>query len=75
MGLDGLVQELRVIIINSTTKYNTHQDSGSTSSGICICGHNPTLKVVNQKPVIPSLTEIKANPCRRSAKLSAAERL
>ncbi len=42
---------------------------------VCICGHHPSLKVVNRKPVLPSLTEVKANPRSRSAKLRAAERL
>lgn len=42
---------------------------------VCVCGHTPALKVVNKKPITPSLTEIKANPRSRSAKLRVAQRL
>ncbi|MFC1925195.1 16S rRNA (cytosine(1402)-N(4))-methyltransferase RsmH [Chloroflexota bacterium] len=42
---------------------------------VCVCGHSPTLKLVNRKAVTPSVTEMEANPRSRSAKLRAAERL
>lgn len=40
---------------------------------ICICGHNPRLKLINRKVIIPTEMEIKNNPRSRSAKLRAAE--
>jgi 16S rRNA (cytosine1402-N4)-methyltransferase len=42
---------------------------------VCVCGHTPMLKLVNQKVIRPSATEREANPRSRSAKLRAAERL
>ena len=42
---------------------------------VCICGHTPSLRLINKKVITPSLTEIGANPRSRSAKLRAAERI
>lgn len=42
---------------------------------ICVCGHTPTLKLVNRKAVTPSADEKETNPRSRSAKLRTAERL
>ncbi|MFA5309162.1 MAG: 16S rRNA (cytosine(1402)-N(4))-methyltransferase RsmH [Dehalococcoidales bacterium] len=41
----------------------------------CICGHTPRIKLINKKVIIPTDTEVRANPRSRSAKLRAAERL
>jgi 16S rRNA (cytosine1402-N4)-methyltransferase len=41
----------------------------------CICGHSPSLKLINKKVITPSATEIGHNPRSRSARLRAAERL
>ena len=35
----------------------------------------PSLKIITQKPIVPSATEIKKNPRSRSAKLRIAERI
>ncbi len=42
---------------------------------VCQCGHTPSLKIISNKVITPSLTEIKSNPRSRSAKLRVAERL
>ncbi|MEA3396825.1 MAG: 16S rRNA (cytosine(1402)-N(4))-methyltransferase RsmH [Chloroflexota bacterium] len=42
---------------------------------ICTCGHQPTLRLVNRKPLRPSAEELAANPRSRSAKLRVAEKL
>ena len=42
---------------------------------ICVCGHKPTLKAVNKKPILPSARELEENPRSRSAKLRVAEKL
>ncbi|HJX70079.1 MAG TPA: 16S rRNA (cytosine(1402)-N(4))-methyltransferase RsmH [Dehalococcoidia bacterium] len=42
---------------------------------VCVCGHTPTLRLVNRKVITPSSVEREANPRSRSAKLRAAERL
>ena len=39
---------------------------------ICICEHQQVLQVVTNKPVLPSTSEIEANPRARSAKLRVA---
>lgn len=41
----------------------------------CVCGHEPELKLINRKPILPNPEEIKANPRARSAKLRIAEKL
>jgi 16S rRNA (cytosine1402-N4)-methyltransferase len=42
---------------------------------VCICGHTPTLKLVNRKVITPSEAETRENPRSRSAKLRVAERI
>jgi len=41
----------------------------------CVCGHKPTLRIVNRKVITSSPEEIALNPRARSAKLRAAERI
>ncbi len=38
---------------------------------VCRCNHKARVKILTKKPVTTSLTEIKRNPCSRSAKLRA----
>lgn len=42
---------------------------------VCVCGKQPTIRVLTKKIVQPTEQEIKANPRSRSAKLRAAEKL
>ncbi|MDP2930970.1 MAG: 16S rRNA (cytosine(1402)-N(4))-methyltransferase RsmH [Chloroflexota bacterium] len=42
---------------------------------VCICGHTPSLRLINRKVITPSAEEIERNPRSRSAKLRAAERV
>jgi 16S rRNA (cytosine1402-N4)-methyltransferase len=42
---------------------------------VCVCNHQPSLKILTKKIIIPSLGEIKKNPRSRSAKLRAAIKL
>jgi 16S rRNA (cytosine1402-N4)-methyltransferase len=41
----------------------------------CVCGHTPSLRLINKKVITPSEMEIDLNPRSRSAKLRAAERI
>ncbi len=45
------------------------------SAPVCTCGKKPRLARTTRKAVVPSESEIHANPRARSAKLRAAERL
>ena len=42
---------------------------------VCICGHQPTLRLINRKPITASPDEILRNPRARSAKLRVAEKI
>ena len=42
---------------------------------MCICGHTASIRLVNKRVVVPSKTEIQANPRSRSARLRVAERI
>jgi len=42
---------------------------------VCVCGHEPTIKLVRRKVIKPSNEEIEANPRARSARLRVAEKL
>lgn len=41
----------------------------------CVCGHKPTIRIINRKVIIPAPEEITLNPRARSAKLRCGERL
>lgn len=42
---------------------------------VCICSHQPRLKPITRKPVVPDEVECAQNPRARSAKLRAAARI
>lgn len=42
---------------------------------VCVCGKQPTIRILTKKIVQPTEQEIKANPRSRSAKLRAAEKI
>ncbi len=44
-------------------------------SPVCVCGRQPRLRLLGPKGIVPSATEIAANPRARSARLRAAERI
>ncbi len=42
---------------------------------ICVCDHQPLVKILTSKPILPSGTEIANNPRSKSAKLRVCERI
>jgi len=42
---------------------------------VCVCGHKASLRLVNKRVITPAADEVRLNPCSRSAKLRAAERI
>jgi 16S rRNA (cytosine1402-N4)-methyltransferase len=42
---------------------------------VCVCGHEPTMRVLTRRPVTPRAREIDSNPRARAAKLRAAVKL
>ena len=41
----------------------------------CLCGHSPTIRIINKKVITPQPEEVLSNPRSRSARLRVAERL
>lgn len=42
---------------------------------VCVCGKEPTIRVITRKPILPSEEELEFNPRARSAKLRILEKL
>ena len=42
---------------------------------VCVCGHEPRLRLLSPKGLVPTAAELTANPRARSARLRAAERI
>lgn len=42
---------------------------------VCVCGKQPTLRIVHKKPITPGPEELQRNPRARSAKLRVAEKI
>lgn len=42
---------------------------------VCVCGRKPIIRIVNKKPILPSLSETEENPRSRSAKLRVVEKI
>ena len=42
---------------------------------VCLCGHQPEIKIINRRPIVAQAEEIAQNPRARSAKLRVAEKL
>jgi 16S rRNA (cytosine1402-N4)-methyltransferase len=41
----------------------------------CVCGHRPTVRLVNRRVIRPSPDEVRSNPRSRSARMRVAERV
>jgi len=42
---------------------------------VCVCGGRRTLRIITNRPVVPSKEELENNPRARSAKLRTAEKI
>jgi 16S rRNA (cytosine1402-N4)-methyltransferase len=42
---------------------------------VCTCGHEPVLRILTRRAIVPSAEEIEMNPRSRSAKLRVGEKL
>lgn len=42
---------------------------------VCVCGHQPRMKIITRKPIIAVEEELERNPRSRSAKLRVGERI
>jgi 16S rRNA (cytosine1402-N4)-methyltransferase len=62
-------------IVKEFTRLESAQCVCPPGLPVCVCGKQPTLRLVNRKPIIPSEEEIRRNPRARSAKLRVAEKI
>ncbi len=62
-------------IIKEFFKYESLTCVCPKDSPVCICGKEQRLKILTNKPIIPSTEELRINNRARSAKLRAAERI
>ncbi len=62
-------------IVKDIFKFNTLDCICPPESIICTCNHKRKLKLVNNKPLVASEEELKANPRSESAKLRIAQRV
>ncbi len=46
-----------------------------SSIPVCVCGKKPTMRIITNKPILPTAEETKENPRSRSAKLRVAEKI
>ena len=42
---------------------------------VCVCGHQPTVRIISRRVIRPTSTEVRSNPRSRSARMRVAERL
>ena len=42
---------------------------------VCVCGHQPTLRLINRRIIKPSAQEVRSNPRSRSARMRVAQRI
>jgi 16S rRNA (cytosine1402-N4)-methyltransferase len=42
---------------------------------VCVCGREPSVRIINKKPILPSAVELENNSRSRSAKLRVAEKI
>ncbi|MGB5287126.1 MAG: 16S rRNA (cytosine(1402)-N(4))-methyltransferase, partial [Ignavibacteriaceae bacterium] len=62
-------------IVKEFFKYESLSCVCPVDAPICTCGKVKRLKIITNKPITPSETEIKNNKRARSAKLRVAERI
>lgn len=62
-------------IVKSFFKQNSQDCICPKSIPVCMCNHEPDLKILTKKPITPSIDELNTNPRSRSAKLRASERV
>ena len=87
-GLDAAIRWLRpggriaVISYHSLEDRIVKETFASMAKGctcppdlpVCVCGHEPSVKIVTRKPIVPTKEERETNPRASSAKLRVAEK-
>ncbi len=61
-------------IVKSTFRKNENPCTCPPSFPVCVCGKEPTGKVISRKPILPSAQELEYNKRSKSAKLRVFEK-
>ncbi|HHT20500.1 MAG TPA: 16S rRNA (cytosine(1402)-N(4))-methyltransferase RsmH [Tissierellia bacterium] len=62
-------------IVKNTFRRYENPCSCPAELPLCVCGQQPTGKLINRKPIIPGIKELEFNPRSRSAKLRVIEKI
>ena len=62
-------------IVKNIFKSNENPCTCPTDFPVCVCGKQPTGRVVTRKPILPSSEEMEENPRSKSAKLRIFEKI
>ena len=62
-------------LVKSTLRREASRCICPPGTPVCMCGHTPSIKLINRRVIKPTAAEVRANPRGRSARMRVAERI